>query len=98
MVKRNEDETCSFKNNPKCYLKTEASYNSTCCTPDHPCGIYQGGCQTDEDCFSNLECLVDSCGLKTNGTQCCQAPGRKPGLLYHVHTRALMTLLYLIGK
>ena len=50
----------------------------TCCTPNEPCGILQGGCNTDEDCFANLECVPDTCGLAMNGTKCCQTPGRKP--------------------
>ena len=76
---RNVGETCSFKNHPGCFVSNDTLYNSTCCTPDSPCGILQGGCTADEDCFDNLECLEDTCGIEVNGTSCCQAPGRKPG-------------------
>ena len=80
MKTRNVGATCSFKNNPNCFATSESSYNSTCCTPHQPCGILQGGCNTDQDCYDNLECIADSCSLDINGTNCCQAPGRKPGL------------------
>ena len=81
IAKRNVGDTCSFANNPKCFITSESNYNSTCCTSDHPCGIAQGGCETDLDCFDNLECSTDNCGLEANGTKCCQAPGRKPSTL-----------------
>ena len=54
------------------------AYNATCCSSDEPCGILQGGCSSDNDCFDNLECVDDSCDLNVNGTKCCQPPGRKP--------------------
>ena len=81
IAKRNVGDTCSFANNPNCFITSESNYNSTCCTYDHPCGIAQGGCETDHDCFDNLECSTDNCGLEANGTKCCQAPGRKPSTL-----------------
>ena len=77
---RNVGITCTYKNNPNCFATNESTYNLTCCTPNQPCGILQGGCSTDKDCFDNLECITDSCSLDINGTNCCQAPGRKPGL------------------
>ena len=80
MKKRNVGTTCTYKNNPTCFATSESTYNSTCCSPNQPCGILQGGCSTDKDCFDNLECIPDSCSLDFNGTNCCQAPGRKPGL------------------
>ena len=76
--KRNVGAPCSFKYKPNCTPTIESEYNSTCCTPDEPCGILQGGCNTDDDCFDNLECIIDTCGIENNGTKCCQAPGRKP--------------------
>ena len=82
IVSRSVGETCSLKNNPNCYPVSESSYNATCCSAGEACGILQGGCQSDEDCFDNLECSFDNCGLNINGTRCCQAPGRKPGLLF----------------
>ena len=69
---------CQLDNNDNCFFTNEADFNMTCCTPNEPCGILQGGCNTDEDCFANLECVPDTCGLPINGTKCCQTPGRKP--------------------
>ena len=79
ITSRDVGTTCSLKNNPNCFSTSEATYNSTCCTPKEPCGILQGGCHSDNDCFDNLECVADGCTLISNGTKCCQAPGRKPG-------------------
>ena len=76
--KRNVGAPCSFKYKPTCTPTSESEYNSTCCTPDEPCGILQGGCNSDDDCFDNLECIIDTCDTENNGTKCCQAPGRKP--------------------
>ena len=78
---RNVGDKCSYKTNPKCFISTEFSYKSSCCTPNEPCGIEQGGCEFDDDCFDNLECVRNSCGLNSDATMCCQAPGKKPGLL-----------------
>ena len=78
---RNIDSKCTYKTNPRCFISRESSYNANCCSPDQPCGIEQGGCAFDDDCFDNLECVKDNCGLNSNETSCCQAPGRRPGLL-----------------
>ena len=77
-VHRNVGTPCTFKYKPTCSPTSQSEYNSTCCTPDEPCGILQGGCNTDDDCFDNLECIIDTCDTENNGTKCCQAPGRKP--------------------
>ena len=71
---------CTFDNNPNCFFTNESNYNGMCCTAEDPCGVLQGGCETDDECFDNLECIVDTCGLNINGPKCCQPPGRKPGL------------------
>ena len=76
---KNVGESCKLKNNDKCFFTNETNFNSTCCSDEEPCGILQGGCDSDEHCFDNLECVADTCGLSINGTKCCQAPGRKPG-------------------
>ena len=78
---RNIDSKCTYKTNPRCFISSESSYNANCCSPDQPCGIEQGGCEFDDDCFDNLECVKDNCGLNNNETSCCQAPGRRPGLV-----------------
>ena len=69
---------CQYDNNENCFFTNETTYDSTCCSSDKPCGILQGGCVSDSDCFHNLECVADTCGLSINETRCCQAPGRKP--------------------
>ena len=87
------DGTCTFKNNPHCHISNNLSYNPTCCTPESPCGIAQGGCQFDDDCFDNLECSDDNCGLNNNGTKCCQAPGRKPSKQEYYNDNMFQNLL-----
>ena len=77
---RNVGETCTLKSNSKCWPTSDLNYNLTCCTPGEQCGILQGGCTSDMDCMDNLECSNDNCGLEIDGSKCCQAPGRKPGL------------------
>ncbi len=32
-----------------------------CCTIDKPCGIDEGGCNSDEDCFGGLTCGDENC-------------------------------------
>ena len=76
---KNVGESCKLRNNDKCFFTSETNFNSTCCSDAEPCGILQGGCDSDNHCFDNLECVADTCGLSINGTKCCQAPGRKPG-------------------
>ena len=80
IAKRSVGETCQFENNEDCYFTGESTFDSMCCTPNNPCGILQGGCNTDSDCYHNLECVIDSCpDLNITGAKCCQAPGRAPG-------------------
>ena len=81
MKPRDVDETCILKTNPNCWPLNELEYNASCCTPDEPCGILQGGCISNNDCMDNLECSVDHCGLDSD-KRCCQPPGRKPGILF----------------
>ena len=79
---RNIGDQCKLDNNDDCFFSSDSTFNSMCCSPDAPCGILQGGCSTDADCFENLECVEDTCPEVTiNGAKCCQAPGRKPGTL-----------------
>ena len=81
VAKRSVGETCQFENNENCFFTGESTFDSLCCTPNNPCGILQGGCNADSDCYHNLECVIDSCpGLNMTGAKCCQAPGRAPGL------------------
>ena len=69
--------TCILKNNSNCWPLSGTSYNATCCSPDHQCGILQGGCLRDDDCMNNLVCSKHGCGPKNSGMQCCQIPGRE---------------------
>ena len=89
---RTSGETCIYKNNPNCFPTNETIYNSTCCSTGSPCGILQGGCESHDDCFDNLECVSDNCGLNINGTKCCQAPGREPGLYFYMKNTFMVRL------
>ena len=41
-----------------------------CCTPDEPCTINQGGCDSDEDCHGDLKCGTDNCkGFTDSGKE-----------------------------
>ena len=82
IAERNVGKTCQFENNDNCFFTGESTFDSMCCTYNSPCGILQGGCTTDGDCYHNLECVIGSCpGLNITNAKCCQAPGRAPGLL-----------------
>ena len=82
VVSRNIGDPCKLDNNNDCFFSSDSTFNPMCCSPDAPCGILQGGCNTDADCFENLECVIDTCpDLTIIGAKCCQAPGRKPGTL-----------------
>ena len=35
-----------------------------CCTTDKPCGIDEGGCNSDEDCFGGLTCGYENCAFR----------------------------------
>ena len=45
-----------------------------CCSSTNKCGIGEGDCDTDDDCFRGLTCGVDNCDTK-NGfdekADCC---------------------------
>ena len=82
---RDVSGACALKNNFKCWPLNGSIYNATCCSKNDPCGILQGGCSSDDDCFMNLECSVGNCGTKDSNMSCCQPPGRKPGLMCDIN-------------
>ena len=55
-----------------------------CCTPQSPCSEGEGGCDTDDQCASDLKCGKDNCKQYWPGFQepsdhqadCCFHPGR----------------------
>ena len=50
-----------------------ASSSNNCCTPDKPCDVGMGNCNSNEDCVGNLICGDKNCGtgfLKDDN--CCE--------------------------
>ena len=40
-----------------------------CCTPDDPCTLNQGDCDSDDECYGDLKCGTDNCvGFNDSGT------------------------------
>ena len=87
---RNVGGGCTFKTNPNCFISKQSNYNPTCCSADEPCGLGQGGCEFNTDCWDNLQCHENTCGLGINGS-CCTTPRRKPGSLKN-HARMIYIL------
>ena len=62
--------------NPKCSPETWSSYDSECCSASNPCGVGQGDCGNDDECFGNLECGNNNCGdlFPSPNADCCVEP------------------------
>ena len=66
-----------------------------CCTKDKPCGIDEGGCNSDEDCFGALTCGVENCAFRYVGSMgsyatdltpnCCKVYLKRTTLNPHVY-------------
>ena len=56
---------------------SQVSGDDNFCTVDQPCGINQGDCDFDTQCFSGLKCGDNNCPTALgfeNGTDCCDDP------------------------
>ena len=55
------------------------TYSENCCSSTNQCGLYQGGCNSNDQCSGQLECAADTsnlCGTSFSPSQkCCQYPG-----------------------
>ena len=48
------------------------NYDPSCCTSTNPCGLNQGDCDSDADCYGDLVCGVDNCiGFGNSFADCC---------------------------
>ena len=46
-----------------------------CCSITHPCGIFEGHCDNDNECFGNLSCGYNNCPPSIpNAYDCCYDP------------------------
>ena len=44
----------------------------SCCSSSNPCGLFEGDCDTDEECAGNLECGNNNCPNFFSATaDCC---------------------------
>ena len=78
---RGTEGTCSPRSNANCrHLGQSANYSPNCCSENEPCGIGEGGCSSDKQCMSNLQCGDNNCGIPgRNDTRCCRTPWNRPG-------------------
>ena len=70
-IKENKDD---IQTNPANLAKatrcSAINWGYGCCTPDEPCTINQGGCESDEDCHGDLKCGTDNCkGFNDSGKE-----------------------------
>ena len=50
-----------------------ASSSSNCCTPDKPCDVGMGNCNSNEDCVGSLICGDKNCGTAfLKDDNCCE--------------------------
>ena len=50
-----------------------ASSSNNCCTPDKPCDVGMGNCNSIEDCVGSLICGDKNCGTAfTKDDNCCE--------------------------
>ena len=59
-----------------CNPNTWTAYSGSCCKTGHQCGVGEGDCDYDTECYGNLECGTDNCGSEfPSGADCCVEPG-----------------------
>ena len=50
-------------------------YVYDCCSSSNPCGVFEGDCDGDEDCFGHLLCGKDKCHNSfPSDVNCCYNP------------------------
>ena len=55
---------------------TATNWDYSCCTSANPCGINQGDCDSNADCYGDLKCGTDNCiGFGDSGADCCMLVG-----------------------
>jgi len=64
--------------NPKCNPNTWEGYNNECCSVEEPCGLGEGDCDIDDECYGHLVCGKNNCRRDGTGftifADCCQPP------------------------
>ena len=56
------DDSCpSMLGNPKCNPNTWTEYQDGCCSREEPCGVNEGDCNDDSECFGSLICSRSFC-------------------------------------
>ena len=76
-ITSNDGDILSISNDVAAATRcTALDWNYSCCTSANPCGLNQGDCDTDDDCFGDLRCGTDNCiGFGDTGADCCQIIG-----------------------
>ena len=47
----------------------------SCCSSSHPCGMFEGDCDGDDECADNLVCGTDNCfNSFSSAADCCIEP------------------------
>ena len=62
--------------NSNCDPETWSGYDSECCSAANPCGIGQGDCDEDDECYGDLQCGNNNCGdaFENSNADCCTDP------------------------
>ena len=48
-----------------------------CCSNSHPCGLFEGDCDGDDECNDNLLCGSNNCfSFFSSTADCCIEPGK----------------------
>ena len=68
-----------------------------CCKDSNPCGVNEGNCGYDDQCFDNLLCGTDNCfSPDWDWAGCCYDP---TGLqIFHFSQNCRFFLAWVIGK
>ena len=75
-----EGATCKHPGNAKCNPNTWDNYDGyhdACCSDLEKCGIGEGDCNYDSECFGSLICLYNGCPSSQGFDErasCCQQP------------------------
>ena len=77
-ISNNAAEIVSISNDVAIATRcTATNWDLNCCTSANPCGINQGDCDSDDQCYGDLKCGSNNCigFVGDSGADCCMLVG-----------------------